>query len=257
MRFCVLGSGSKGNCTYVESQGIAILIDAGFSGVEIQRRLGCIGVELNNIQALLVTHEHGDHISGVGVLSRKLSIPVFVNAPTLAAGKALTRLHAVHEFKTGTSFSCFHLSIHPFSISHDSADPVGFTIADGHSSLGYCTDTGMISKLIQHHLSRCNGLVLESNHDLEMLRNGHYPPYLQQRVRSKNGHLANPEAIKFLDGLINPSLRHVVLAHISESNNCPQVIQEQVDKFMVAQADCFPPVITLASQDRAGKLVYL
>jgi len=263
MRFCVLGSGSKGNCTFVESQGAAILIDAGFSGIEIQRRLASIGVNINSVQAILITHEHGDHIKGVGVLSRKLKIPVFINAATrTAAGKSLDNLYEIREFTTGTSFKFSHLDIHPFAISHDTADPVGFTIANGRTAFGYCTDTGMVSKLIHHHLSRCHALVLECNHDLEMLRNGHYPPALQQRIRSKNGHLANPDTINCLKKLINPNLRYVVLAHISESNNCPKLVQKQIDTFVAgleldATSSATPPAITLAHQDQAGKLIYL
>ncbi len=255
MRFSVLGSGSKGNCTYVESQGKALLIDAGFSGIEIQRRLDNIGVDINTIQALLVTHEHGDHISGVGVLSRKLHIPVFINAPTFAASeKTLKKIHDVCYFQTGTSFTFAHLKIHPFAISHDTAEPVGFTISDGSSSFGYCTDTGMISRLINHHLSRCNALVLECNHDLEMLRNGSYPPALQQRIRSKNGHLANPDTVKFLSEIISPKLQYIVLAHISESNNCHELVKKQVD-ILKGQTDCSKLAISLARQDKAGELI--
>jgi len=264
MRFCVLGSGSKGNCTFVASKSVGLLIDAGFSGIEIQRRLAGIGVDINSIQAILITHEHGDHIKGVGVLSRKLKIPVFINAGTrMAAGKSLDNLYEVREFTTGTSFKFSHFDIHPFAISHDTADPVGFTIADDRASFGYCTDTGMVSKLIHHHLSHCHALVLECNHDLEMLRNGHYPPALQQRIRSKNGHLANPDTINCLKDLINPSLRHVVLAHISESNNCPELVQKQIDTFLAGlqcgttlEPDTLP-LITIAHQDHAGELICL
>jgi phosphoribosyl 1,2-cyclic phosphodiesterase len=258
MRFCVLGSGSKGNSTYVESQGVAILIDAGFSGIEMERRMRSVGLDIDAVCALLVTHEHGDHISGVGVLSRKLHIPVFINALTCeASGKTLAKLHEVREFQTGASFNFRHLNIHPFAISHDTADPVGFTIADERSSVGYCTDTGMVSRLIHHHLANCNGLVLESNHDLEMLRNGDYPPALQQRIRSKNGHLANPDSLKFLADIMHQNLRHIVLAHISESNNCRELVQVQVDRFMASQPADLIPVITLARQDRAGEVVTL
>ena len=263
MRFCVLGSGSKGNCTLVESKGVAILIDAGFSGIEIQRRLDGIGLNINSIQAILITHEHGDHIKGVGVLSRKLKIPVFINPGTrMAAGKNLENLYDIQEFTTGSSFKFSHLDIHPFAISHDTADPVGFTIADDLTSFGYCTDTGMVSKLIHYHLSRCHGLVLECNHDLEMLRNGHYPPFLQQRIRSKNGHLANHDTINCLKDLINPILHYVVLAHISESNNCSKLVQKQVDTFLAglqlnARMTDNLPAITLAHQDYAGELICL
>ncbi len=247
MRFCVLGSGSKGNSTYVESRGVAVLIDAGFSGIEVQRRLESVGLDINAVQALLVTHEHGDHISGVGVLSRKLRIPVFINTRTLrASGKTLAKLYEAREFHTGVSFNYRHFAIHPFTISHDTADPVGFTIAADGFSVGYCTDTGMISRVIRQHLASCNGLVLESNHDLEMLRNGDYPPDLQQRIRSKNGHLANSESLEFLADIINPSLRYVVLAHISEANNCRELVQNQVDTFLASRQPGVVPAISLA-----------
>jgi len=253
MRFCVLGSGSKGNCTYVESGETAVLIDAGFSGVEISRRLAAVGLDLEKVSAILVTHEHSDHVSGVGVLSRRYRLPVYANPGTReAAGASLDKLHAFVPFATGTSFTLPPFTIHPFSVSHDTADPVGFTLDDGGRSLGYCTDTGMVSRLIHHRLSRCQGLVLECNHDLTMLKNGPYPPALQQRIRSKNGHLANPDAIAFLAGLIHPGLRHVVLAHISESNNCHDLVRSAL-----AQSALRGPDISLALQDGPGELIDL
>ncbi len=253
MRFCVLGSGSKGNCTYVESGGVALLIDAGFSGVEIGRRLASVGLDIAQVRAILVTHEHGDHVSGVGVLSRKYHLPVYANKGTItAAGAALDKLHDFVPFATGASFTLHPFTIHPFAISHDTADPVGFTIDDGHCVFGYCTDTGMVSRLIHHHLSCCQGLVIECNHDLVMLKNGPYPPALQQRIRSKNGHLANPEAIAFVQGLMHDGLRHVVLAHISQSNNCYDLVRLEVERSAV-----IGPQITLAFQDRPGEVVVL
>lgn len=220
MRFSVLGSGSKGNSTFVESGSTSLLIDVGFTGVEIERRMNAIGADPSALSAILVTHEHGDHVKGVGVLSRKYNLPVFANRLTAeAGGKSFGNLSEFREFSTGESFQLHNLRIHPFAINHDTADPVGFTINDGMLSLGYCTDTGMVSRLIHHHLSQCSGLVLECNHDLEMLRNGSYPPALQQRIRSKMGHLANPEAAKFIRQIASQKLSRIVLAHISESNN--------------------------------------
>jgi len=253
MRFCVLGSGSKGNCTYVESNGVGLLIDAGFSGIEVGRRLASVGVEIEQIRAILVTHEHGDHVSGVGVLSRKYQLPVYANPGTrLAAGPVLDKLHAFIPFVTGSSFSIPPFTIHPFAIAHDTVDPVGFTLDDGHCRFGYCTDTGMVSRLIQHHLQRCQGLVLECNHDLEMLKNGPYPPALQQRIRSKNGHLANPEAIAFVQGMLHAGLRHVVLAHISQSNNCHDLVRLEVERSAM-----MGPQFSLACQEKPGELVDL
>ncbi|MDD5759476.1 MAG: MBL fold metallo-hydrolase [Desulfobulbaceae bacterium] len=253
MRFCVLGSGSKGNCTYVESHGVGLLIDAGFSGVEIGRRLARVGVVIEQVRAILVTHEHGDHVSGVGVLSRKYHLPVYANAATqLAAGAYLEKLHTFIPFETGSSFTLSPFTIHPFAISHDTADPVGFTLDDGQHSLGYCTDTGMVSRLIHHRLHRCQALVLECNHDLEMLKNGPYPMALQQRIRSKNGHLANPDSLAFLESLLHDGLRHVVLAHISQSNNCYDLVRQEVLRRTITG-----PTISLAIQGSPGELIDL
>jgi len=253
MRFCVLGSGSKGNCTYVESDGVGLLIDAGFSGVEIGRRLASVGLDIARVRAILVTHEHGDHISGVGVLSRKYQLPVYANSGTrLAAGAVLDKLHAFIPFETGSSFTFPPFTIHPFAISHDTIDPVGFTLDDGHCTLGYCTDTGMVSRLIHHHLHRCQGLVMECNHDLEMLRNGPYPPALQQRIRSKNGHLANPETIAFIQGVMHDRLRHVVLAHISQSNNCHDLVRLEIERSAIPGLQ-----FSLACQENPGEVIDL
>ncbi|HFQ80507.1 MAG TPA: MBL fold metallo-hydrolase [Desulfobacterales bacterium] len=261
MRFCVLGSGSKGNCTLVESCGCALLIDAGFSGIELERRLNSVGLKPEIIKAVLVTHEHRDHVSGVGVLSRKYKLPVFINAATLtAAGNIMGNLHAVVEFETGTSFSCAGFDVHPFAISHDTADPVGFTINDSHNLLGYCTDTGIISRLIARHLSACQGLVLECNHDLDMLRNGNYPLSLQQRIRSQSGHLANHDSLSFVKELRTGCLRHVVMAHLSESNNSPELVQQEIDALLksLPRSDSHPPLnISIAGQHKAGPLISL
>ncbi|MBA3022701.1 MAG: MBL fold metallo-hydrolase [Proteobacteria bacterium] len=251
MRFCVLGSGSKGNCTYVETGGVALLIDVGFSGIEVGRRLENAGLDIGKVAGILVTHEHTDHVSGVGVLSRKYRLPVYANTGTkVAAGGALDKLHAFVPFSTGTSFLIPPFTIHPFAISHDTADPVGFTIDDGEGTLGYCTDTGMVSRLIHHHLRRCHGLILECNHDLELLKQGPYPPALQQRIRSKNGHLANPEAMAFVGEVLHSQLRHVVLAHISDKNNCRDRIRIEVE-----QSGVTGPEFSLCHQEKAGQVI--
>jgi phosphoribosyl 1,2-cyclic phosphodiesterase len=229
MRFCVLGSGSKGNCTLFESATTSILIDAGFSGVEIQRRLARIGRRSEDIHAILITHEHRDHVSGVGVLSRRNNIPVYANVPTYRAAETIVGdLYRAVEFETGESFVINDLEIHPFSISHDTADPVGFVITDGITIGGYCTDIGKITRLTTHHLKRCQGLVLESNHDPLMLQEGPYPFPLKQRVRSSQGHLANHEAGELLCELSQGVLQQVILAHLSETNNLPELALQTV-----------------------------
>jgi len=260
MRFCVLGSGSRGNATYLESGKTRILIDAGMSGKELQRRLSAIGVDISTLDAIMVTHEHNDHVHGVGVLSRRTGIPVFANPATFsAASKTVHRLSAYNEFETGVTFQFCGLEIHPFAISHDSADPVGFRISNGRVSLGYCTDTGKVSQLIRHRLATCQALVLESNHDIEMLQNGTYPPYLKQRIRSSQGHLDNGEAAAFLKELLHEDLQHVVLAHLSEENNRPEIAY-----CLAAEALDSKPIvkerrlrISVACQENVGELIHL
>jgi len=224
MKVCVLGSGSRGNCTLIESADTAVLVDAGFSGKEVRRRLGLVGRELEDITAVLITHEHNDHVSGAGIVSRQARIPLYANSGTYrATDTRLGRLSERREFGTGERFSIDGLQVHPFAVSHDTADPVGFIISDGTHTVGYCTDTGKITTLIEHHLRGCELLVIESNHDPKMLREGPYPPALQQRVMSNKGHLANEETGRFLRKMASDTLRHVILAHLSETNNLPEL----------------------------------
>ncbi|NTV14236.1 MAG: MBL fold metallo-hydrolase [Desulfobulbaceae bacterium] len=262
MRFCVLGSGSKGNATYVEAGGVAILIDAGFSGVEIERRLASLGLAVESLAAILVSHEHSDHIRGVQALARRHKLAVLVSRATKeAAGPLLAKVDDWQEIFAGRDFEFNGLRIHPFSVSHDVVDPLGFVIAHGGRSLGYCTDTGITSRLMRHRLSGCHGLILECNHDLEMLKNGGYPPQLQQRIRSKEGHLTNSDAAKFLLELIHDGLEHVVLAHISETNNTHALalvtVQEHLRQHSCASGEPCRFALSVAHQERVGEMVSL
>jgi len=260
MRFCVLGSGSRGNATYLESGGTSILIDAGMSGLELQKRLSTIGVALSAIDAILVTHEHNDHVQGVGVLSRRVKIPIYANTATFtAASKTVNKLFSYKEFETGASFFVNGLDIHPFSISHDAEDPVGFRISDGNVSFGHCTDTGKVTRLMRHRLASCQALVLESNHDIEMLQNGAYPPYLKQRIRSSHGHLDNLAAAVFLEELAHEKLQYVVLAHLSEENNHPDIAFHAAAQALRGNPHSKNAAlkISVACQGCAGELVSL
>ncbi len=256
MKVCVLGSGSKGNCTLVESGRTVLLIDAGFSGVEVKRRLASIGRHPDEITAILVTHEHNDHVSGVGVLSRRSNIPVYANPGThRAAEKRVGKLSSSHDFGTGEHFTLGDLHIHPFRVSHDTADPVGYVISNGTVSMGYCTDTGKITTLIEHHLKQCDLLVLESNHDPKMLRDGPYPLYLQQRVRSNQGHLANEDAANLLKKLAAGKLKNVVLAHLSEVNNLPDLALQASLNVLGGNTQCLE--VLPASQNKPTPLITL
>lgn len=246
IRFSVLGSGSRGNAVYVESGTTSILVDAGFSGKELAKRLRYLGCDLDSLDGVCVTHEHNDHIHGVGVISRRCRIPVLANGGTFKGGeKKMGKLFKRIEFETGDGFTLQDLYIRSFRISHDTADPVGFVISDGHVSLGYCTDTGKVTFLMEKRLSECNGLVLEFNHNPEMLKNGPYPLALQQRVRSSQGHLSNEEGAEFLKNTLHGRLQKIILAHLSETNNRPELAMHAAVKSISADHD---PEIVVASQ---------
>ncbi len=256
MNFCVLGSGSKGNCTYVEAGTTSLLIDAGFSGKEITSRLASINRSPADLDAIIVTHEHGDHIQGVGVLSRKYHLPIYANTGThRGASKRVKQLYQQIEFTTGQRFTLGGFDIHPFRISHDTNDPVGFVIRAGNLSLGYCTDTGRITKLIGFHVRSCQALILEANHDPQMLMDGPYPLPLKQRVKSSQGHLANSDAAHFLAELSNSQLQYVVLAHLSETNNHPSLVHTQLQQALQQLSTTY--AIVLADQGNPTPLITL
>ncbi len=255
MRCIVLGSGSKGNATLVEAGRTRILIDNGFSGKELLARLRLAGIDPASLNAVLITHEHNDHIGGVGVLARRLNLPVYANVPTHRAAEAkVKQIPQRREFNTGEPFSFGDLHIHAFSVGHDTADPVGFILSDGLHSFGYCTDTGCITRLIRHNLSCCQALVLEANHDVAMLRAGPYPLALQQRVLSVQGHLANTDALQLAAELAAGQLRQLVLGHLSEVNNHPELLLREIGSRRDVLAGL---VITLASQHCVGPLLEL
>lgn len=256
MQFSVLGSGSKGNSVYIESEDTAILIDAGFSGKQVSSRLSQIGKDIARVDGLFLTHEHNDHIQGAGVLSRRCNIPIFANAGTFRGGeRKMGRLSRTKEFATGDSVKFRDLEVRSFRVSHDTNDPVGYVISDGTSTIGFCTDTGKVSHLMTQRLKHCDALILEFNHDPKMLREGPYPLALQQRVRSNYGHLSNEDAAAFLQQIVSNRLQYLLLAHLSDTNNIPRLALQAaagVNGFtelrpLVTLQDNPLPVITLDS----------
>ncbi|TWI66051.1 phosphoribosyl 1,2-cyclic phosphodiesterase [Desulfobotulus alkaliphilus] len=219
----VLASGSRGNCIYIESEETAILVDAGFSCKELLRRMDMKGLLPEKLSALVLSHEHSDHVTGAGVLSRKLHLPVYGTSGTLDAAKNKTGvLHRRKDITCGVPFAVGDLLIHPFSISHDASDPAGFTVSSGGLKIGIATDLGIATTLVKNHLKGCHALVLEANHCPVMLENGPYPWSLKQRVKGRTGHLSNGDARDLLGEIIHPALSSVVIAHISEKNNTPE-----------------------------------
>lgn len=255
MRFSVLGSGSKGNCTLVEAGTTRLLIDAGFSGKEVVHRLQLLGIEPASLTAIVVTHEHGDHVKGIGVLARRLKLPVYANEGThRAAEVTVNHLPVARDFGVGEPFEIGAVQVHPFAVSHDAADPVGFVFSDGQHQLGYCTDTGRITRLIQHHLRRCQAVILEANHDVQMLKNGPYPLMLQQRVLSSRGHLANEDALALAALLADEQLRLLVLAHLSAINNHPDLVLEAAQQHLPDEAAVR---VMLSGQDQPLSMIRL
>jgi phosphoribosyl 1,2-cyclic phosphodiesterase len=220
---CVLGSGSRGNSTYVSDGATSILIDAGFSARETGRRLRALGIDPGTLRAILLTHEHGDHVRGVERLSRLYRLPVFMTAGTRRAALLPAIADEVETFTCGRPFRIATLEVHPFSISHDAADPSGFTIESNGCRLGIATDLGRATAVVREHLRGCRMVILEANHDPRMLIEGPYPWFLKQRIQGRTGHLSNGESCRLLAEILECGLTHVILAHLSETNNTPQM----------------------------------
>jgi phosphoribosyl 1,2-cyclic phosphodiesterase len=231
MKVTALGSGSKGNCMLVEGESGSLLVDAGLAAREIQARLALAGADPGSIEAILVTHEHTDHIRGLDVMARRFGIPVIATRGTLAefflhrkvSKKTVTTVTTI-TCHPGTALEVGGFTIEPFSVSHDAQDPCGYCIEEQSARLGYCTDTGVLSGEVIELFRRCDGLVLESNHCPQMLEDGPYPAMLKRRIRSRRGHLSNEQAGACLQ-LLGHDLGAVMLAHLSETNNTPAVAE--------------------------------
>lgn len=253
---CVLASGSKGNAIFVSDGHTSILVDAGLSGVEIERRLASANLSGSQLDALVVSHEHSDHIRGVGILARRYNMPVYISPETAqAASSQLGRIDDLRHFDIGTPFFINDLHIHPFSTSHDARDPAGFTIGSKGLKMGIATDLGVATGMVKHHLKECDLLILEANHDPTMLIEGPYSWPLKQRIKSRNGHLSNEESRDLLSEVKHDGLCHVILAHLSEINNTPEKALYAVQQALEG-CDAIPR-LHLACQDRCTDLLIL
>ncbi len=222
--FCPLASGSKGNCIYIGTKTTKILIDAGLSAKAIREKLGEIGVSLEDIDAVLITHEHTDHIRGLGMLGCRMGIPVFANSDTAKAIYGiLDECPKFKIFSTGETFEFGDLEVHPFSIQHDAVDPVAFTIRTGGLKLGFCADLGFATTLVVNHLKGCDYLYVEANHEPSMVHACPRPMVYKKRVLSRQGHLSNEECAKLLEEVYHDGLKHVHLAHLSSECNSPEL----------------------------------
>jgi phosphoribosyl 1,2-cyclic phosphodiesterase len=220
MRFSVLASGSGGNACYVETDQARILIDAGLSCRELMRRLETVQADPKALDALVVTHEHVDHMRGAGPLARLLDIPVYINRSTFRKSlKTLGNLSKPMTIHTGQTITINDLSIETFTKCHDTADPIGLVLSSDGSRLGLITDLGRSTQVVEDRLRGCHALIIEFNHDQKMLENGPYPWEVKRRIKGAEGHLSNQQAGELLEAVAHKDLDLVILAHISRVNN--------------------------------------
>ena len=254
MKFSPLYSGSSGNCSVVSVGNTHVLVDAGMTGKSILAALSQVGVDPCALSAIVVTHEHSDHIKGVGIMSRKFDIPVYANEGTWKAMAPFigeVSMRNIRAFVTGQNFYVGDLDITPFPLSHDAAEPVGFTFFGKGVKLVYMTDTGYASEKLRETAAKADLLFLESNHDLDMLRNGPYPYQLKRRILSDKGHLSNDAAGSFLTKLYPTGVRRVILAHLSGENNTERIaystVRGALEEEGIPEKDFF---LTVAHRDR-------
>lgn len=234
-RLTILGSGSSGNCTYVETDEARVLVDAGFSGRQIRQRLATIGRALENLTAIFITHEHSDHIAGLGGLADKLRIPVYCNRATKEEIERILEVQAEFRlFTTGGSFEVGDITVETFMIPHDAQDPVGYLLRTPAGNVGFATDLGHVTRLVAERIRVAHALVLEANHDVKMLQDCPRRPWsLKQRILGRHGHLSNEAAADCTADIMTANLRHLYLGHLSSECNKPElarrVVQQRLD----------------------------
>ncbi len=240
MRICLLASGSKGNAVLVESGASRLLIDAGLSAMELDRRLRTVQTGAEELNGVLITHEHGDHCRGLGPLARRYRLPVFVHHRTRQMLPNPGRLDDCREFDQGRAFTFRDVEIETVPLTHDAAETVGYIIQTSSGKVGILTDLGCTTRLLVEKYRQCRVLVLEFNHDLQMLRDGPYPWHLKQRIKASHGHLSNDQAADLLTDLVWDGLEAVFLAHLSEINNCPRRAEVSARQALSGQNRCNP-----------------
>lgn len=221
-----LNSGSNGNCYYVGNDHDAVLIDAGISCRETERRMSRLGLSLAKVRAILISHEHSDHIRGVEVLSRKHRIPVCITPATHRNSLVRLEPHLLQPFSAGEELHFGSLTVKAFQKHHDAADPHSFTVTGSGITVGIFTDIGSVCEQLIHHFSRCHAAFLEANYDETMLEEGRYPYFLKRRIRGGNGHLSNLQALELFNSYRAPFMQLLVLSHLSQQNNHPQIVTD-------------------------------
>jgi len=233
MRLCSIASGSSGNCIYVGSEATHLLVDVGISGKRTESGLNGLGLTGRDIDGILITHEHADHISGLGVMARKYGIPIYATRGTIRAIKGISGVGEIddalfQEVKEDEKLTIKDLTIHPMKVSHDAAQPVAYRIAYGKQKVAICTDLGHFTDYTVDCLRGMDALLLEANHDVNMLQVGPYPYPLKQRILGDRGHLSNENSGRLLSRVLHDKLQAVLLGHLSKENNIPELAYESV-----------------------------
>ena len=221
-----INSGSNGNCYYVGNQHEAVLIDAGISCREIKKRMSRLGLHLEKVRAVFVSHEHSDHIRGIETLSKKYRIPIYITPQTLQYSRLRIDEELVHTFQADLPVSIGQLNIHAFPKNHDASDPFSFLVSCNDVHVGVFTDIGVPCENVIYYFKQCHAAFLESNYDEQMLEEGSYPYHLKQRIRSDHGHLSNKQALDLFLSHRPTFMSHLLLSHLSENNNCPDIVSK-------------------------------
>jgi len=253
----ILASGSRGNTAVVESSQARILVDVGISCRETFKRMKAVEMDPRSISAVLISHEHTDHVCGLATLAKKLDVPVFMTGATHQAwarslrddAGELPKIAKLEVFSSGRSFQIADITVTPFTIPHDAADPVGFTFRAEGAKIAIATDLGYMPASVCDHLRKCDVLMIESNHDVEMLRVGPYPWSVKQRVMSRVGHLSNESLAQFFAKDYDGGASYIVLAHLSEQNNHPEVARRAAETALGPQQTLLQNRLMLAAQD--------
>lgn len=243
VRVCLLASGSRGNAALIEADGCRLLIDAGLSAREIDRRLATLELDGSDLHAILVSHEHHDHTTGIGPLARRYELPVYIDTKTVEKLPKLGKIDDLRYFEAGDQLSFRDLNIETFSTAHDAVNPVGFTISSSEGRVGFATDLGLATRLVAEQLRNCRVLILEANHDEQMLLDGPYPWHLKQRIRGRLGHLSNDDTAKLLRDVSWDGLDALFLAHLSDENNCPELVKSLINEVFSEMSGCQPMVV--------------
>jgi len=254
--YCVLASGSRGNCVWLRGGEIEVLVDCGLSARQIEQRLAAVGKDPKQLRAIVCTHAHVDHVVGAAVLARRYGVEIYATASTLSRIPNSPPQERLREIQTSGSLRIDGLQVHSVPTPHDVAGSVALRFDDGESRVGLATDLGHPTPAITRLMSGLDGLILECNHDVEMLRVGPYPAVLKRRIRSDVGHLSNDQSAEFLTALVHPGLQHLTLAHLSETNNSPDLAAESVTS-VLSRIGAGGLEVAVAEQHRPGQAITL